>query len=146
MKNSPAMDFGHKTTGFCTLYIDKTPTQVTANPYTTATLNSQVFVSIFATRMVLSARELFAIEKMATVMGNKKIATTLGLPLSTTKRRATTWPGGWFCVLCDLCVCSVGPMIESGARSCQDANCGHHCTHHAVQSPVFANVCRPKRT
>ena len=32
-------------------------------------------------------RELFAIEKMATAgMGNKKIATTLGLPLSTTKR------------------------------------------------------------
>ena len=37
--------------------------------------------------MVLSAQERFAIEKMATAgMGNKKIATTLGLPLSTTKR------------------------------------------------------------
>ena len=36
--------------------------------------------------MVLSAQELFAIEKMAIAgMGNKKIATTLGLPQSTTK-------------------------------------------------------------
>ena len=36
---------------------------------------------------VLSAQDLFAIEKMATAgMGNKKIATTLGLPQSTTKR------------------------------------------------------------
>ena len=49
-------------------------------------LKSKVFVSIFTTR-VLSAQELFAIEEMAgSGMGNKKIATTLGLPLSTTKR------------------------------------------------------------
>ena len=40
---------------------------------------TKVFVSIFAAKRVLSARELFAIEKMATAsMGNKKIATTLG--------------------------------------------------------------------
>ena len=48
--------------------------------------NTQVFVSMFDTRMVLS----FVIEKMAIVgMGNKKIATTLGLPESTTWR--------WWC-------------------------------------------------
>ena len=48
---------------------------------------TQVFVSIFVTRMVLSAQELFAIEKMArSGTGNKKIAITLGLPQSTTKR------------------------------------------------------------
>ena len=56
----------------------------------TATFDSNknpVFVSIFTTRMVLPAQELFAIEKLATAgMGNKKIATTLGLPQSTTKR------------------------------------------------------------
>ena len=50
-------------------------------------LKSQLFVSIFTTRMVLSAQELFAIEKMAIAgMGNKKIATTLGLPQSTKNR------------------------------------------------------------
>ena len=36
---------------------------------------------VLTTRMVLSAEEFFAIEKMAVAgMGNKKIATTLGVP------------------------------------------------------------------
>ena len=45
-------------------HIDNTPTQE-SHPLTTATFCSktQVFVSIFATRMVLSAQELLAIEK-----------------------------------------------------------------------------------
>ena len=43
--------------------------------------------NIFACEMVRCAQELRAVEKMAAAgMGNKKIATTLGLPLSTTKR------------------------------------------------------------
>ena len=46
-----------------------------------------VCVIIFPARMVLSALELPAIENMATAgLGNKKIATTLGLPQSTTMR------------------------------------------------------------
>ena len=70
---------------FCTFHIDKTPTQVTVHSYICS--KTQVFVSTVADRMVLSAQELFAIEKMATAgMDNKKIAITLGLPLSTTKR------------------------------------------------------------
>ena len=50
-------------------------------------LTSQVFTSILTTRMVLSAEELFALDRMAVDgMGNKKIAETLGVPLRTTKR------------------------------------------------------------
>ena len=49
---------------------------------------SVLFKIILATRMVLSAQELYAIAKMAVAgMGNRKIVTTLGLPQSTTKRR-----------------------------------------------------------
>ena len=52
--------------------------------------------------MVLSAQELSPIEKMATAgMGNKKIATTLGLPQSTTKRSQRIDPK---CMLFKACV------------------------------------------
>ena len=50
------------------------------------TWQSHVFVSSFTTRMVLSAQELFAIEKKATAGMGNMIATALGLPQSITKR------------------------------------------------------------
>ena len=91
--------------------------------------------------MVRFAQERFAIEKMATAgMGNKKIATTLGLPLSTTERwlqrlhsegemvpHHAGRPRGEEArvgvvflahispITRDLCVCSVGLMIKSRA-------------------------------
>ena len=37
-------------------------------------------------------------------------------------------------IVCDLCVCSVDPMIDSGAWSCQDAYCGHDCRHTMLYS------------
>ena len=86
MKNDPRHKKCDTTADACTSSIDNTPKKETAHPCTTFA-PKHVFVSCFATRMVLSGQELFAIEKMATAsMGNKRIATTLGLPLSTTKR------------------------------------------------------------
>ena len=50
-------------------------------------LKSQVLTSTFTTTKVRSAEELFSIEKMAAKgLGSKKMATTLGMPQSTTKR------------------------------------------------------------
>ena len=50
-------------------------------------LKSLVFASILLAKMVRSARELFAIERMAARgPGSKKITEALGVPLSTTKR------------------------------------------------------------
>ena len=108
----------------------------------------------------VSAQELNAIERM----GNKKIATALGLPQSTMKRwfrrlrsegetvSHSVGRGGWFvsCVLLfsahisrivrDLCVFSVGPMILSGACSCQDACCWHHCRHTMLHSRPCSQI------
>ena len=88
MKNDPRHKKCDATADACTSPIDNTSKKETAHPCTTATFAPEhVFVSCLATRMVLSGQELFAIEQMATAgMGNKRIATTLGLPLSTTKR------------------------------------------------------------
>ena len=64
---------------FCTFHIDAQHRLMThAVQHSHIRLKSFVFVSIFTTRMVLSAQELFAIEKMATAgMDNTKIATAL---------------------------------------------------------------------
>ena len=80
---------------FCTFHIDKTPTQETSHPCTTATCDSHptVFSSICTTRIVLSAQELLAIEKKPTAgMGNQKIATTKEwLCRSKTQRKNTSF-------------------------------------------------------
>ena len=114
---------------------------------------TQVFVSIFATRMVLSGQELFAIEKMAAAgRGNMNIATTLGLRLSTSMR--------WLHRLRlegEMVSHNVGRPPElrvlcaffSGANDkIRSVLVPHHRSTsglppcRVVQSPVFANVCR----
>ena len=99
--------------------------------------------------MVRSAEALF---------GSKKIAEALGVPLSRRKRWLQTLRSGddmvprnvgrprggearlFLLSLTSLdlrAICgffSLGPMIKSGACSCQDAYCWHHCRHTMLHS------------
>ena len=85
-------------------------------------------------------------------MGREKIATTLGLPWSTTTRwlqRLCSESEGLFLVstcsrshldLCVICAFFVGPRITSGTCSCQDACCWHHCRHTILHSRQFSQT------
>ena len=159
LMKTPHCEMCHQTTDFCTHASGST-----SKYHSKICSKTQVFVITFATRMGLCAKDLFAIEKMATAGMGKKVATTLGLLHSTTKRWlqtalggrngvaqhwATTWCGGW-CVslhaffVSHLSNCARFVRLFSGsddkitgACSCQDADQRLGC-HRAV---LFCRQC-----
>ena len=117
--------------------------------------------------MVRSARELFAIEKLAHQnMCIQKIAETVGVPLRTTwewlhsrcvrsarsvaQRLATKRCGGWIVSLVFAssshisriarCVSRIASVMNSGTSSCTFACCCHRCRHSMLHSRQCGSI------
>ena len=180
LKNAPATNFVIKTAGFCTLHTNAQLFLHISHRRTTATHDTCRSTQPHSTQIPSvcehSQREwscphrnsLPSKKWQPLARASTKIATTLGLPQSTTKRwllrlhsegemvsHNIARPRGAEAGVCvcvvlsshfsshicrgvrDLCVCSVGLMIKSGACSCQDADQRLGC-HRAVR---FSRQC-----